>query len=238
LDVLVVVTRQDEAVDVARWYASRLVHASGVLSVGPPEVLAAARRIAAEPGHVPVVVLPERRLAGGRLPAAGEATTIRLRRRLEHTDGIVLVCLPVVIGRRPPMGDPPPRHASIVTVDRLDVSTHEAVHIALLLGPDELHAVHFDRDRDETDRLLRSWRGSGLPVGLEVVTAPYRDPVAPLLWKVAELRRRGAKLVSVVIPTLIPRWWQRPLYGRDEAAMRGAMLTEQGVAIASVNHRL
>jgi hypothetical protein len=238
LDVVVVVTRQDQAVDLATWYARQLVDASDVRSVGPSEVFGAIRRIAGEPGHVPVVVLPERRQAGGRLPAAGEATTIRLRKRLERIDGIVLVCLPVVIGRRAPMGDPPPRHATIVTVERLDVTTHEAVHIALLLGSDELHAVHFDRDRDETDRLARGWRRSGLPVGLEVVGAPYRKPVAPLQWKVAELRRRGARLVSVVIPTLVPRWWQRPLYGRDEAAMRAAMLTEPGVAIVSVNHRL
>jgi amino acid transporter len=238
LDVLVVAAREDAAVGVARWYAGQLAHASDVRSVRPSQVLATARRAAAEPGHVPVVVLPERRQAGGRLPAPNEAATIRLRKRLERTDGIVLVCLPVVAGRPMPIGDPPPRHTAVVTVDRVDVTTHEAVHIAQLLGPDELHVVHFDRDRDETDRLLRGWRGSGLPVGLEVVAAPYREPVGPLFWKVGELRRRGTQLVSVVIPTLVPRWWQRPLYARDDANMRAALLVEQGVAIVGVNHRL
>jgi hypothetical protein len=148
----------------------------------------------------------------------------RLRRALLDTNALV-VGLPV--GRHSPLLEPVPvRRATMVLVNRLDILAVEAIRVGRLLGGHELHAIHFDVDREETDRLVDAWPSAGLDVELEVAAAEYRALDLAINEELARLRAHGVRFVTVVIPRLVPRWWQRPLYGRS-AQILAATLRHQ-----------
>jgi hypothetical protein len=114
----------------------------------------------------------------------------------------------------------------MVLVNRLDVLAVEAIRVGRLLGGHELHAIHFDVDREETDRLVDAWPSAGLGLELEVAAAEYRALDLAINEELARLRAHGVRFVTVVIPRLVPRWWQRPLYGRS-AEILAATLRHQ-----------
>jgi hypothetical protein len=57
---------------------------------------------------------------------------------------------------------------------------------------------------------------------LEVLAAPFREPSGPLRWKIHQLQGAARPLVTIVVPTLILRWWQRPLYRQMTRAVVAA----------------
>jgi hypothetical protein len=73
-------------------------------------------------------------------------------------------------------------------------------------------------------------------VPLQVLPAPYRERGGPLLAEVQRLHDQGVELVSVVVCTLGPRWWQRPLYLADTAKIRAALARCASTAV--VDHRM
>jgi hypothetical protein len=133
---------------------------------------------------------------------------------------------------------PAQRHVVLVPVAGMHGGTLETLEFAKLLRPFEVRAVHFQDTEEETERLIAQWEDEALDIPLEVVAAPYRQIVQPLVTRVRELQADGADLVTVVIGELVPRWWQQPLHNHRAVEIKAALLFEPGVAVASVPHHL
>jgi len=83
--------------------------------------------------------------------------------------------------------------------------------------------AHVEIDADETSGILDEWARRDLGIELEIVPAPYREPGGPVKARVEELRRGTHAVVSVVVPSLALRWWQRLLYTNSTRALRTAL---------------
>jgi amino acid transporter len=114
--------------------------------------------------------------------------------------------------------------------------TRRALALARLLQPDRVHAVHVDLDAEETARAVATWPRDEFGLDLEVVPAPYRERGRPLRAEAERLYAAGAETVTLVVCTVGPRWWQRPLYAADTASIRRALASLPGTAV--VDHRL
>jgi hypothetical protein len=185
------------------------------------------------PDHLVAIVIPdalENRHATGR-------SVDKLRRSLRGRRAIV-IDLHVDPLRGALLDPAPPRHAVLVPVNRADITTRDALAVAHLIGGHELHVVHFDRDDEETRDLEQKWDRKQFHSELEIVAAPDRILGDALGWELDDLRRHGVRLVTVVIPELIPRWWQQPLYSRDTKHLLRVLRHEHDVAITTVPHPL
>ena len=120
-----------------------------------------------------------------------------------------------------------------------DQLTGKALRFAMWLSTDVI-AVHLSNlsgeEAEEADRRVRDeWRTQvegparqhGVsPPKLEVVQAPYRSFLNPLLEEIDQLKSRYAgRQIAVVLPELIEtRWWQLLLHRRKPAKLRSALL--------------
>jgi amino acid transporter len=179
---------------------------------------------------VTLIVLPRR--AGDPDPRPWSRPARLRRRHLRSPD--VAVATVVLEAGTPPA--PTDRHAAVVVVDRADAVARRGLALARLLHPDEIHAVRLDLDTDETDAALDAWPVAAMGVELEILPAPYREPGGPLRTEAEALRRRGNQLVTVIAPTLAPRWWQRPLYATSTRSVRSALGETAGTAV--IEHRM
>jgi amino acid transporter len=152
----------------------------------------------------------------------------RLRRRALRHPNVAVATLRPERGR--PIGEND-RHAAVVLVERPGALARRGLAIAQSLGPDELHALHVRIDEEQTQAVLEQWDHSGLDLPLEVMDAPYREPGGPLCAEIELLRQQGCRLVTVVAPSLLLPWWQRPLYEDRSRALRGALAGTSDTAL-------
>jgi amino acid transporter len=164
---------------------------------------------------------------------------LRLKAGLLFEPGVAVINIPTVPTDSTLMGRPAHRHVVLVPVGALHSGTLEALEFARLLRPFEVRAVHFQTVEAETESLLRQWEGAQLPIPLDIVAAPYREIVDPLLATVRDLKAvRGADVVTVVVGEVVLRWWHHPLHNHRALEIKAALLFEPGVAVASVPHHL
>jgi amino acid transporter len=164
-----------------------------------------------------LLVLP--RWAGRRLPAAWSRTGLLRRRALRLSHVAVATA---TLDREHSIGDDE-RHEALALVSRPNGLSRLALQVARALAPDEVHALHIAIEQEQVAQVLEQWERGGSGVDLEVVGAPWREPGGPLRSKVEALRGQGVALVSVVVPTLLLRWWQRPLYENSTRPIRAAL---------------
>jgi hypothetical protein len=258
VDVVVLLSELDTTLESALQYVDRLPNVGEVrlLHVGRPRgaVEEASRRtgrpieVKDPEGATESVVRAARHGGGPRAVAAvvpylldegprhQPVRVTRLEARSLDSDAFVIM-LPV--HQRSRRLDPVPvRRATVVVIDRLDVTAVEGVRVASLIGDDEIHAVHFDVDHDETDWLVERWPRAGLGIDLQILAAEYPAPDLYFADFLADLRAHGIGFVTVVIPELVPRWWQRPLYDRTARMLRAVLAREPDTATVVVPHRL
>jgi hypothetical protein len=233
--VVIALSRPDEALEAAGLgYAQRLRPAEG-----PDVTVVDGRRAVGEAiddigrptsgGLLTFLVVP---VWSGEPPSPAWSPRPTLLRRVRRLDHVAVTTLVVDPDRTEPDG----RHACLVAVDGADALAGRGLAVARMLRPDELHAIHVEGDGEDAARAVSTWQSADLGVDLRILGAPYRERGGPLRDEVRDLQRCGAGIVSAVLCTLRPRWWQRPLYRADTAAVRRALTTVPGAAL--VEHRV
>jgi amino acid transporter len=268
LELVVFVSRLDEGLERAMHYAASL-EADGIhaVHIGRPKTsLATAfwarygvplafeptgrrftrtarrfvRKLRSEhPDRFVAAVVPELVEETSWLQVALHSRPLRLKASLLFEPGVAVINVPTSPAESTLLGRPAERHVVLVPVAAVHAGTLEALEFARLLRPFEVRAVHFHAVEAETERLLRQWEEARLDLPLDVIAAPYREIVDPLLATIGDLKaRRGADLVTVVIGEMVLRWWHHPLHNHRALEIKAALLFEPGVAVASVPHHL
>ena len=129
----------------------------------------------------------------------------------------------------------PHAHAVIVPVSRVNKASAAALMYATAMSTN-VHAVHVAVEPDKIGDIERDWDRWDIGYELEVLDAPYRSVVRPLVEYVDRLQREtpGA-LVSIVTPELVPRhWWEHLLHNKTTLYMRTALLFKPNVVVVAV----
>jgi hypothetical protein len=94
-----------------------------------------------------------------------------------------------------------PRHVIVVLIGQLDMSAARAIQYARTLRPDELRAVHFDRDEKATEELIAEWERLGFGrLPLEVVECRDRRIDRATLEYTASVVVDGRTECTVLLP--------------------------------------
>jgi amino acid transporter len=127
------------------------------------------------------------------------------------------------------------RNLVVVPVARLNRASLRALAYAASLGQPTL-AVHLAPEEGEADRFREQWEAWGDHVRLETIVSPYRAVVGPLAHYLEALHVSRPDLVlTVILPEVVLRRpWHRPLHGRAEHRLRGALRALPGVVVTSV----
>jgi len=111
------------------------------------------------------------------------------------------------------------RHVVVILVDKIDLATARAIQYGRILGPDDLHAVHFNIDDKRAELLISRWQQLGLArLPLDVIDCPDRRLGRAALELAAELTD-GETEVSMLLPRRsYGKAWRRVLH--DQTADR------------------
>ncbi len=134
----------------------------------------------------------------------------------------------------------PSRTHSIVLVSKLHLPTRRAIAYARATRPDVLEAVTVNVDEPDTRQLVREWEKSDIPVPLKVIESPYREITKPVVDYVKRIRRDSPReVVTVFIPEyVVGHWWEQLLHNQSALRLKGRLLFEPGVMVASVPWQL
>jgi hypothetical protein len=190
------------------------------------------------PDRVVAVVVPEVIEESRWWHVLRHSHALRLKAGLLFEPGVVVVNVPTLPTDRSLRGRAPRRHVALVPVGTLHAAAFEALQVANLLAPNEVRAVHLADNHEEAEALQDAWDEYHLRYPLDMIAAPYRELVPPLLEEIRAIKSEGADLVTVVVNELVPKWWQHGLHNHRALAMKAALLFEPGVAVASVPHHL
>lgn len=129
----------------------------------------------------------------------------------------------------------PGRHTVIIPVSRLNKATLASLAYARLIS-DDVRAVHVAADREEAERLRRSWDEVAQGVPLVVIDSPYRAVIRPLVHYLTKVERREPDhVITVLLPEFVlGRWWHNLLHNQTTLFLKAALLFHPGVVIASV----
>ncbi|SEP36058.1 APC family permease [Amycolatopsis saalfeldensis] len=142
------------------------------------------------------------------------------------------------------MGDAPTvlpsRNHAIVLVSKLHRPTLRALAYAKAMRPDVLEAVTVNVDDVDTRRLTAEWEAHKFKVPLKVVESPYREITKPVLDYVKRVRGDNPRnVVTVFIPEyVVGHWWEQVLHNQSALRLKGRLLFQSGVIVASVPWQL
>src|SRR4029079_10692543 len=124
-----------------------------------------------------------------------------LKLRLLSEPGVVVTDVPLLAEDA---HDAPPRRAVCrILVSGAHAATMRAVNYAGTLGFEDTKAVSFAFDAEEAARLRKEWNARGIPVGLEIAQAPYRDIGEPLLRHPRAITADPDAVAVVIMPELV-----------------------------------
>jgi len=190
------------------------------------------------------VVIPERFSKRSLLAAIRGRTTFNLKRKLLAEPQVVITDVPVLAERedRPEDLRPwiPQRVEVLVFVSALNDPTIRAINYARSLKATEARAVFFAFEPDEAEGILAEWQDRHIPLGLDIVEAPFRELDAPMLDEVRKVTRgRSDSIAVVVLPeTRVRKWIQELLHNQRALFVKRLMLFEERVILSSVPFRL
>jgi hypothetical protein len=186
---------------------------------------------------VVTVVIPEQ-FRSPSLLAAARRTTFRLKLRLLSESGVVVADVPAISKSHSPDGRTPTTLIARILIADVNAASMRAVNYAQSLDADDVGAVSFAGQPDETLALEEAWRSARIPVPLEVLEAPYRDLGDPLLRYIRELTRDPGVAVNVVMPELVLHGWRRILHNQRALYIKRLLLFEPRVILSSVPYQL
>jgi hypothetical protein len=134
----------------------------------------------------------------------------------------------------------PHRNYACVLVSGVHNATLQAIEFAETLAPTDIRCVTFSLDPGETERIGNQWLDAGIPHPLEVEDAPFRDIGFSLRQYVRQFEPNGIeRVVTVIIPEFVVRRRRHQLlHGQTGLLVKGRMLFETGVVVASVPYHL
>jgi hypothetical protein len=134
----------------------------------------------------------------------------------------------------------PSRIHGVVPVSRLHEPTLRALAFARATRPHDLVAVTVEVDHDETQALVRAWADRQVPVPLVILASPYREISRPLLEYVQRIRLESPRdVVCVFIPEyVVGHWWEQLLHNQSALRLKGRLLFQPRVMVASVPWQL
>ena len=93
--------------------------------------------------------------------------------------------------------------------------------------------MHVDLDPSCAAEVTRDWAEWGAGAALEVLESPYRSFVAPVLQYVQKVEAEAPnRLITIVLPEVIPRrWWQTLLHNRWSLQLRAALINRPRVTV-------
>ncbi len=166
---------------------------------------------------------------------------LKLKRAFLYESGTVLIGIPF-----DPDHDPEPKRltapsrvALVVVVSSINRATIRAIQYARSLNPAELKAMSIQTEPGDAAILTEEWGRLGIDVPLEVVDAPFRDLMDPLIRELRQLRTTPGDAVGVVIPEfVVPRWYQNVLHTQTAFFIKTALLFEDEVIVIDVPLRV
>ncbi len=166
---------------------------------------------------------------------------LRLKRAFLYESGTVLIGIPYN-----PAADPEPKRlqapsrlALVVVVSTINRATVRAIQYARSLLPSELKAMSIQTEPGDAAKLTAEWGKLGIGVPLEMVDAPFRELVDPLIKELRELRTSPGDAVGLVVPEfVVPRWWQNLLHTQTAFFIKTALLFEDEVIVINVPLRV
>jgi amino acid transporter len=137
-----------------------------------------------------------------------------------------------------PTWTPPPRsHTAVVLVAGLHRGSLLALDYAARLHPDDLLAVSVAQDEEAEAAIREQWRQYGLELPLEIIQAPYRDLVPPVLGFLDELDARNGEdhVTTVILPEfVVHHWWEQIFHNQNALALKARLLFRPRTVVTSV----
>jgi len=165
---------------------------------------------------------------------------VRLKGGLLREPNVVVADVPVLAGESVSVGEGgraliPQRTVALVFVASMNDASVRAVNYAQTLEVNEIRAIHFDLDPDQTLGIEDRWAEKGMQIPLDIVEAPFRDLTQPMLDEVRRFTERPDTLAIVVIPELVlPKWRHLLLHNQSALFVKRLMLFEPRVVLAAV----
>ncbi|MCW2778572.1 MAG: DNA-binding protein [Frankiales bacterium] len=134
----------------------------------------------------------------------------------------------------------PSRNHAIVLVSKVHAPTLRALAYAKATRPHDLTALTVAVDAEDARALQDEWDARGLDVPLTIIASPYREITAPVLEHVRDYHRSSPRdVITVFIPEyVVGRWWEQLLHNQSALRLKGRLLFEPGVIVASVPYQL
>ncbi len=191
---------------------------------------------AAATGVVLVVVLLTKFVHGAWIVVVAMPLLYLLMQRIHrHYERVAAELAPT------PGGVPlPSRIHGVVPVSKLHEPTLRALAFARATRPHDLVAVTVEVDHEETAGLVDAWADREIPVPLVILESPYREISRPLLEYVKRIRLESPRdVVCVFIPEyVVGHWWEQLLHNQSALRLKGRLLFQPRVMVASVPWQL
>jgi amino acid transporter len=132
---------------------------------------------------------------------------------------------------------PPRSHTAVVLVAGVHRGSLMAIDYAKRLHPEHLLAVSIAPDEAAEASLREQWRQFGLDLPLEVVEAPYRDLVPPVLSFLDELDARNGEdhVTTIILPEfVVSHWWEQVFHNQNALALKARLLFRPRTVVTSV----
>ncbi len=128
-------------------------------------------------------------------------------------------------------------HTAVVLVAGVHRGSLMALDYAQRLHPEDLLAVSVAPDDAAEASLREQWRQYGLTLPLEVIEAPYRDLVPPVLAFLDELDARNGEdhVTTVILPEfVVTHWWEQIFHNQNALALKARLLFRPRTVVTSV----
>jgi hypothetical protein len=95
-------------------------------------------------------------------------------------------------------------------------------------------------DPQEVRALREQWEAHEIPVPLTVIASPYREITRPVVEFVKRMRTENPDdIVTVYVPEyVLGHWWEQILHNQSALRLKGRLLYQRGVVVASVPYQL
>jgi hypothetical protein len=128
-------------------------------------------------------------------------------------------------------------HTAVVLVAGVHRGSLMALDYAKRLHPQDLLAVTVAPDGEAEANLREQWRQYGLTIPLEVIEAPYRDLVPPVMAFLDELDARNGEdhVTTVILPEfVVSHWWEQVFHNQNAFALKARLLFRPKTVVTSV----
>ena len=131
-------------------------------------------------------------------------------------------------------------HTVVVLVGGVHKGVVRALRYATTLRPSRLLALYVAFDADAQDGVERQCQAFAIDVPLEIVSAPYRDLVAPVMSFLDDLQGPSeGTTITVLIPEfVVGKWYHQALHNQTALALKMALLFRPGTVVTSVPYHV